>query len=103
MGRGVSAPRGFPVRGSGYPPVNRMTHASENITFPCGGNYIGLKSVCHNLQVDCLWYIMKICTIFVSGADNCRILADGTKYTGTINRTQTGKTCQRWDQQSPHR
>ena len=26
---------------------------------------------------------MKICTIFVSGADNCRILADGTKYTGT--------------------
>ncbi|XP_066297394.1 uncharacterized protein [Branchiostoma lanceolatum] len=32
---------------------------------------------------------------------NCRG-GDGTSYRGTVSVTKTGKTCQRWDSQTPH-
>lgn len=33
---------------------------------------------------------------------DCTTYADGRKYTGTLNRTISGRTCQRWDQTKPH-
>ena len=32
----------------------------------------------------------------------CRIIDAGTSYLGEVNRTKTGKLCQRWDSQTPH-
>ena len=32
----------------------------------------------------------------------CRFTETGTAYNGTINTTKSGKTCQRWDSQTPH-
>ncbi|XP_035657768.1 uncharacterized protein LOC118403261 [Branchiostoma floridae] len=31
----------------------------------------------------------------------CR-MGDGASYRGTVSKTETGKTCQRWDSQTPH-
>ncbi|XP_078663425.1 uncharacterized protein LOC144906732 [Branchiostoma floridae x Branchiostoma belcheri] len=33
--------------------------------------------------------------------ENC-LVGDGTSYRGTASVTETGKTCQRWDSQTPH-
>ena len=32
----------------------------------------------------------------------CKTHVDAREYMGTITTTASGKTCQRWDQQSPH-
>ena len=32
----------------------------------------------------------------------CKMTAKGFEYRGTLNTTVTGRTCQRWDKQSPH-
>eukprot|EP00058_Branchiostoma_floridae_P021681 XP_002607171.1 hypothetical protein BRAFLDRAFT_68034 [Branchiostoma floridae] len=32
----------------------------------------------------------------------CR-MGDGASYRGTVSKTETGKTCQRWDSQTPHK
>ena len=32
----------------------------------------------------------------------CKITAKGLEYVGTLSHSGTGRTCQRWDNQSPH-
>ena len=32
----------------------------------------------------------------------CKLTRFGVEYGGTMSTTTSGKTCQRWDQQSPH-
>ena len=34
--------------------------------------------------------------------EQCRTTLLGTEYSGAIAQTANGKTCQRWDSQSPH-
>ena len=36
-------------------------------------------------------------------ADNCFLTSDGHDYAGTDSVTASGRTCQRWDSQSPHK
>lgn len=36
-------------------------------------------------------------------AEDCRATPVGLQYTGRINVTSSGRTCQRWDVDSPHR
>lgn len=35
--------------------------------------------------------------------DDCRSNAHGRTYTGIINYTVSGRTCQHWNVQTPHR
>lgn len=39
------------------------------------------------------------CIVFL---DDCR-MGNGRYYLGTVNVTQTGIPCQKWDEQSPHK
>ncbi|XP_078581991.1 CUB and sushi domain-containing protein 1-like [Branchiostoma floridae x Branchiostoma japonicum] len=39
--------------------------------------------------------------IAIADTESC-LVGDGATYIGTVNVTSTGKTCQRWDSQSPH-
>ena len=32
----------------------------------------------------------------------CKITAKGLEYVGSLSHSETGRTCQRWDSQSPH-
>ena len=32
----------------------------------------------------------------------CKLTGPGREYTGILSKTWSGKTCQRWDSQSPH-
>merc|ERR1719369_917503 len=34
---------------------------------------------------------------------DCMVSRDGADYTGTVNTTQSGFTCQIWEEQTPHR
>ena len=38
----------------------------------------------------------------VVGLKSCGDLDDPNEYRGTLNRTQKGEKCQRWDSQTPH-
>ena len=38
-----------------------------------------------------------------SSTIDCKKTIKGTEYHGKLSRTKTGKTCQRWDSQSPHK
>eukprot|EP00058_Branchiostoma_floridae_P010803 XP_002596291.1 hypothetical protein BRAFLDRAFT_82105 [Branchiostoma floridae] len=42
------------------------------------------------------------CLLFVSGLALDCIVGNGVSYRGTFSVTETGKTCQRWDSQTPH-
>ena len=33
---------------------------------------------------------------------DCTVTKAGTAYTGILSKTKSGRTCQRWDKQSPH-
>lgn len=37
-----------------------------------------------------------------SKARECALLSQGFDYFGTLNKTASGRTCQRWDTKSPH-
>eukprot|EP00058_Branchiostoma_floridae_P019989 XP_002605479.1 hypothetical protein BRAFLDRAFT_92896 [Branchiostoma floridae] len=39
---------------------------------------------------------------FKEDMESCQV-GDGASYRGTVSVTETGKTCQRWDSQTPHR
>ena len=46
--------------------------------------------------------LMSVTIIKISmGFSDCKFSPKGTSYIGTLSTTKTGKTCQRWDQQSP--
>eukprot|EP00058_Branchiostoma_floridae_P028282 XP_002613773.1 hypothetical protein BRAFLDRAFT_85314 [Branchiostoma floridae] len=44
--------------------------------------------------------ILTLCEVQVFSGD-CQV-GDGSSYRGTVAVTRTGKTCQRWDSQTPH-
>eukprot|EP00058_Branchiostoma_floridae_P014530 XP_002600018.1 hypothetical protein BRAFLDRAFT_212191 [Branchiostoma floridae] len=39
--------------------------------------------------------------MFLHLPESCQV-GDGASYRGTVSVTQPGKTCQRWDSQTPH-
>ncbi|KAJ8302241.1 hypothetical protein KUTeg_021228, partial [Tegillarca granosa] len=45
----------------------------------------------------------EYCEIKVCEMDNCKITEKGTEYRGTNNVTLTGKSCQNWNHQFPHK
>lgn len=57
-----------------------------------------LYSQVSEIQVSCL---VVLCT-GLGESRECKNSGDGFDYDGTLAETTTGKTCQRWDQQTPH-
>lgn len=59
-------------------------------------------STCENVMVYfyiCIYYSPLKSD---SKARECALLSQGFDYFGTLNKTASGRTCQRWDTKSPH-
>ena len=51
----------------------------------------------------CLFYTAHCCIVYKStDAGDCYREDDKSSYTGTINVTRSGRTCQLWESQTPH-
>ena len=55
-------------------------------------------------EIDRQWRITSDCICFSTEITypNCKLTRLGMEYRGNISITTSGKTCQRWDSQSPH-
>ncbi|KAI8495182.1 carbohydrate binding [Branchiostoma belcheri] len=83
------------------PPINGLMTGSNSygdvVTFMCdpGYNLVGPSSL--TCQSDGTWS-QRSPTCDAAG---CQV-GIGASYRGTVSVTNTGKTCQRWDSQTPH-
>ncbi|XP_056018012.1 uncharacterized protein LOC125671577 [Ostrea edulis] len=65
-----------------------------------------LKDNCGNIQnmkkMYCLVLILYLVSRTVLAVKNCKISSEGMDYRGNISTTVSGKSCQRWDSQTPN-
>ncbi|XP_061196140.1 uncharacterized protein LOC133204428 [Saccostrea echinata] len=50
----------------------------------------------------CVLMVLSLFKVTESTVLNCKISVEGLEYRGNISVTVSGKTCQRWDSQTPH-
>eukprot|EP00058_Branchiostoma_floridae_P014529 XP_002600017.1 hypothetical protein BRAFLDRAFT_74138 [Branchiostoma floridae] len=63
-----------------------------------GQNCVQMWSAYDYKWDDDFCYLQKY---FICQIESCQV-GNGASYRGTVSVTQTGKTCQRWDSQTPH-
>ncbi|KAI8503301.1 hypothetical protein Bbelb_191220 [Branchiostoma belcheri] len=77
---------------------HRISTREKFVSIRCPGmtgRYVGIR-----LQG---YRILTLCEIqvFSNAEETCQV-GNGASYRGTLAVTETGRTCQRWDRQSPH-